>query len=105
MRGILVSLFAVTAVGVSSAHADPAWTGYGNNAQHTALAPAASNPLSSIRWSVPVDTSLPPTHDPLLIHYGSPLITAANTIIVPVKTTSAGGFQLRALNAATGLEK
>ena len=40
--------------------------------------------------------------DDLYIHYGSPIITAANTIIVPVKTGATGGFRLDAHNAGTG---
>ena len=38
----------------------------------------------------------------LLIHYGSPLVTANNTVLVPVKTTTAGGYRIEAHNGATG---
>src|SRR6185369_11758639 len=40
-----------------------------------------------------------------LIHYGAPLITAANTVLVPVKTGAAGGFQVSAFNGANGATK
>jgi hypothetical protein len=94
-------------VSVSSASAQsPAWFGYGGNAQHTALAPAPADPLSRIAWSTPVD--LDPQHaggqpdGDLFIHYGSPMITAANTVIVPVKTGALGGFQIEGINGANG---
>ena len=42
------------------------------------------------------------TGSSLNIHYGSPLITRSNTVIVPVKTGLTSGFRVEALNAATG---
>lgn len=41
----------------------------------------------------------------LLIHYGSPLVTAANTVIIPVKTGASGGFEINAVNGADGSVK
>ena len=66
--------------------ANDGWQGYGLNPQHTALSPVASQSLGSILWQTPVDLNPQYNGDDLLIHYGSPLITAANTVIVPVKT-------------------
>src|SRR5208282_1505643 len=37
----------------------------------------------------------------ILIHYGSPLVTAANTVIVPVKTGT-NSFRVEAHSSATG---
>ena len=90
---------------ISAASAQtPAWYGYGGNAQHTAPAPAPADSLSQIAWSTPVD--LDPQHaagsGDLFIHYGSPMITAADTVIVPVKTGATDGFELNAFNGATG---
>jgi autotransporter-associated beta strand protein len=80
-----------------------AWDGYAGNAQHTALSTVASQPVDAIRWDTPVDL------DPqlsgggeLLIHYGSPVITAQNTVIVPVKTGATSGFEVQAFNGANG---
>jgi hypothetical protein len=87
---------------VSIAAAQPAWSGFAGNAQHTALSTVASDPLSSIRWSTPVDDAPQYSGDELLIHYGSPVITADNTVIVPVKTTASGGYGVEAINASNG---
>jgi hypothetical protein len=85
------------------AQADPVWAGYAGDGQHTALSSVASQPLQSIHWQTPVDLNpqFTPTGE-LLIHYGSPLITQNNTVIVPVKTGATDGFELSASNGATG---
>ena len=56
----------------------------------------------SIRWQTPVDLDPQYSGDELLIHYGSPAITAANNIIVPFKTGAAGGFSIKGINATDG---
>ncbi len=79
------------------------WDGYAGNAQHTALSTVASQPLDAIRWETPVDLDPQFTAGgDLLIHYGSPVITAQNTVIVPVKTGASGGFELQAFNGSNG---
>jgi Bacterial Ig-like domain (group 3) len=68
---------------------------FGANAQHTSLYAGPSQDMNQILWKTPVD--LDPQYDSggeLLIHYGSPLVTAGNTVIVPVKTGATGGFRL-----------
>src|SRR4051812_40589867 len=54
------------------------WNGYAGDAQHTALSATASQPLDAIRWQTAVDLDPQLSGDNLLIHYGSPIITAAN---------------------------
>ena len=87
---------------VHSLAAQTPWLGFANNPQHTAPAPAKSQSLAQIRWHTPVD--LQPQYDgsELLIHYGSPLVTALNTVIVPVKTGVDGGFRVEARAAVDG---
>jgi hypothetical protein len=57
------------------------WPGHALNAQHTAVSSVAAQPLSTIHWQTPVDLK-PPTGE-IVIHYGSPLVTSAGTVIVP----------------------
>lgn len=78
------------------------WGDYAGNAQHTALSTVASQNLDSILWSTPVDLAPQFVGNDLFIHYGSPVFTAADTVIVPVKTGASGGFELEAINGANG---
>src|SRR5438128_5966692 len=55
---------------------------FAGNAQHTGIYQAPAATLNAIRWSTPID--LNPSARPT--HYGAPLVTAANTVITPVKT-------------------
>ena len=81
----------------------PTWAGYAGNAQHQAQSAIASQPLQRLLWTTPVDL-VPPFRAGgfLLIHYGSPAISAANTVLVPVKTTAAGDFRVEARSGADG---
>ena len=98
-----VLIVGLTCLFSAHAHAQPVWAGYAGDAQHTALSSIASQSLDSIHWQTPVDLDpqLTPSGE-LLIHYGSPVITQNNTVIVPVKTGATDGFQLSAFNGATG---
>ena len=88
------------ALAASTANAASAWATFGGNAQHTGLSASPSQPLSRVRWSTPVDLSSP--GEPVLVHYGSPLITTANTVIIPVKTSAEGAFRLDARKGRDG---
>ena len=83
-------------------HACADWTGYAGDPQHSALSPVASQNLQQLLWSTPVDLNPQYSGNDLLIHYGSPVITAANTVIVPIKTGPSDGFKLNAFNGLTG---
>jgi hypothetical protein len=75
------------------------WNGHGSDPQHTAVSNVASESLERIRWSMSVDENAP--SEPILIHYGSPIATAANTIVMPVRTT-AGTYRIQAMDGSTG---
>ncbi len=106
--------FALLAFSLSfAAFGQTPWTTFAKNAHHNASSITAAQPLESIHWQTPVD--LDPDYlgrrggvfqggtGELLIHYGTPLITAANTVIVPVKTGLTGGFKVTARTASTGV--
>ncbi len=77
------------------------WSGYGHDPQHTANSATSAQPLNNIHWSTPVDVNNVGTSGPIYVHYGSPLITAANTVIVP-QTQSSGAYEMLAYNGSTG---
>jgi hypothetical protein len=76
---------------------------FGRDAQHGAVSAIATPPLNRILWQTPVD--LAPTYvngEYLLTHYGSPVISSMNTVLVPVKTTAQGGFRIDARSGVNG---
>jgi hypothetical protein len=82
-----------------NAAAQGAWLTHSHDQQHTALSTVQSQSLDTIHWHTPVD--LAPPQGEIFIHYGSPLVTAANTVIVPVKT-GGNSFRVEGHNGATG---
>lgn len=81
------------------------WSNYGHDPQHTGISPIASQPLGRILWQTPVDLNPQYSGDDLHIHYGSPVVTRANTIIIPVKVGATDGFQVEGRNATSGALK
>jgi hypothetical protein len=75
---------------------------YSHDPQHTCQSAYASQIPQAIRWQTPVDLAPVYSGGDLLTHYGSPLITNGNTVLVPVKTTSSGSFQLEGRSGANG---
>jgi len=88
------------AAAACAAHAAGGWSTFGGNAQHTGVSATAAQALSNIRWSTPVDLSSPT--ETILIHYGSPVITPADTVIIPIKTGASDGFRLDARKGGDG---
>jgi hypothetical protein len=80
------------------------WNGHGSDPQHTAISDVAAESLRTIRWSMSVDETSP--SKPILIHYGSPIATASNTIVMPVRLTpnpdTADTYRIQAVNGSTG---
>jgi hypothetical protein len=75
------------------------WNGHASDPQHTALSSVPTQPLNGIRWTTPVDESA--ASEPILIHYGSPVITQSNTVVVPVREAD-GGYRLEARRGSDG---
>ncbi len=98
-----VAILAVLVSATQTAHAQTyLWEGFAENAQHTTQSSVGSQSLLDLRWQVQVDLDVQYSNGDLLAHYGSPMITAGNTIVAPVKTTATGGFEVEGVNAATG---
>jgi hypothetical protein len=77
------------------------WPTHAHDEQHTGISAVAAQTLASIHWSTPVDLDPPLEGEEILIHYGSPLVTPANTVIIPVKT-AANAFSIDARNGSDG---
>jgi hypothetical protein len=78
------------------------WPAYGHDAQHSGISTNPAGDLGTIRWQTPVDLNPQYSGSDLLIHYGSPMVTAGNTVILPVKTGASGGFEVEARSGPTG---
>ncbi len=57
--------------------------------------------MNVIKWSKSIDLN----NTGALIHYGAPLVTAANTVLVPVKTGATNGFRVDAFDGTSGAAK
>ncbi len=80
----------------------PPWWGFARDAQHTAVGAIATQALNRVLWRTPVDLAPQYSGGDLFIHYGVPVITAKNTVVVPVKTGATSGFRVEARSGADG---
>jgi hypothetical protein len=101
--GVAAALWAVfiPKISVAQSIADP-WSGYAHDPQHTGISRFTSQPMNRIIWQTPVDLNRQYSGSSLLIHYGSPLVTRANTVILPVKTGARDGFKVEARKSTDG---
>jgi hypothetical protein len=99
---VSVVAFHLGMVAPATARVSPDWPGLGRNPQHTAVSVVPAKRPLHVRWSTPVDLWPQYSGDYLLIHYGSPLITRRNTVIVTVKTGATDGFKLEGRSGVTG---
>jgi hypothetical protein len=81
------------------------WAGFAGNAQHTAVARKRPQPFRRIRWKAKVDLAPHLVGGELLIHYGSPMITAANTVLVPTRVSARAGFRVVAYSGRSGVRR
>jgi hypothetical protein len=94
---MFVILFFITLASFATAQAG--WPTHSHDAQHSGVSSVGAQSLSKIHWHTPVDL-VTPTGE-ILIHYGSPLVTPANTVIIPIKTAT-DNFKIGARNGVTG---
>jgi hypothetical protein len=98
----VLSLAAALALAIHGYAGAAAWQGHAGNAQHTAIAAAPARNLDRILWKTPIDLDRQLVGGDLLIHYGSPIVTAADTVIVSVKTGTAGVYRIEARDHTNG---
>jgi hypothetical protein len=89
---------ALAAQALAAQSLDIPWSGYGHDPEHSGISASAAQPLNRIKWSTPVDIVLQNTPGPLYIHYGTPVITAANTVLVPQRTSANNTYQINAFS-------
>jgi hypothetical protein len=73
---------------------------FAGNGQHTGIFTPPAQPLNVIKWQTDIDLN----NNGAFAHYGSPVISAANTVFVPVKTAS-NGFRVDAFDGSNGTFK
>jgi hypothetical protein len=81
------------------------WTTQAHDPQHTNVSSVKAQSMRKIHWQMPVDLQPVQEFGELLNHYGSPLITLQNTVVVPVKTGAFDGFRVEAHSGKNGLLK
>jgi hypothetical protein len=79
-----------------------AWPTFAGGPHHNAISAVAAQPLNRIRWQAPVDLDPPYSGGELFIHYGSPLVTPGNNVVVPVKIHLWDDFVVRVLRGSDG---
>jgi hypothetical protein len=98
-----LSDFACSVYDCSTTQPPPAWSGFGRDWRHSAVSGVATQDLNRIAWSTSIDLQPQYTDSgALLIHYGSPVVTARNTVVLPVKTGAANGWRVEARSGADG---
>src|ERR1700733_6187224 len=73
---------------------------FAGNAQHIAVYQPTVPSLNRIRWSATIDFN----NTASFTHYGAPLITAANTVLAPVKIAG-DAFRVDAFDGSSGATK
>jgi hypothetical protein len=99
---ILIAVFFEFSLLIQAQSIRASWNNYGHDAQHDGISPVASQSLSQVLWKTSVDWSPQYSGDELLAHYGSPIVTRSNTVLVSVKTGASGNFAIESVNGGTG---
>ena len=108
MKPLLSCAFA--ALSITGALAQT-WNGYGGNAQHSGVFSGTSQTASSVHWQTPLDDDRNYYGGSVLIHYASPMVTLANTVVYGYRWTGGGGgvaqydhWRVIARSGATGAQ-
>ena len=94
----LTKFFLITSLFAIAPHV-VAQTMFGGNAQHTGIFTAPAQNLNVIKWQTDIDFNAT-----RLAHYGSPVISANNTVFVPVKTVG-DAFRIDVFDGSNGAFK
>ena len=78
------------------------WPTHGGDSSHTGLSSTPAQPIEGVLWSSPLDLNPQYNGDVLYAHYGSPVVTANNVVVMPVKTGANGGFRIEGRDGASG---
>jgi len=78
------------------------WPSYAGGPTHGAISPSPSQIPQQILWSTTVDLNPQSFFGTLNIHYGSPVITPNNTVIVPLKSAADSNFGVTANRGSNG---
>jgi hypothetical protein len=95
------NLFTIVAAGLltaglSSQHLPAQEPTFAGNAQHTAVYDVPAQPLNRARWTATNDFNAGS-----FAHYGAPVITVSNTVVLPVNLSSTG-FKINVFDGAMG---
>jgi hypothetical protein len=96
LRTYLILITSACTLGAQSLTAP--WSGYGHDPQHSGVAANAAQSMNRIKWCTPVDTIPDYISGELLIHYGTPVVTAANTVLVPQRSSSNNNYRINAFS-------
>jgi hypothetical protein len=101
MKCRIASCFLILAQPLLAQSLATPWSGYGHDPQHSGISASAAQPMNRIKWSTPVDTVLANSSGELFIHYGTPVVTAANTVLVPQRTSANNTYQVQAFSGGS----
>ena len=79
---VVLGTLACCLVGLTESRALAQSLTFGGNAQHTSSYGSPAQNLNVLKWTTSIDFNITGA----FAHYGSPLVTASNTVLVPVKT-------------------
>jgi hypothetical protein len=107
-RPVRVALLVGVAVPVAVASILPllpvlGWATFGHGPLHDGVSTNPAQSIAQIKWQTPVDLNPQYSGNLLLAHYGAPLCTARNTIVLPVKVGASDTFKVEGRRGSDGV--